>query len=105
MCFLDVQSSDCTSFFVVILMFRSIKEMNYKWVMKNVSNINDISDLVGRNKDGELIESSLLFLLLCRTFKNQMKLTADIVSDRSISLRQKIIMDKINFRKLENYDN
>ncbi len=72
-------------------MLKRIKEKNYKWVMEHVPNVTDISDLVGRKKDGEINESSLLFLLLCRMFKHQLKSDDDIVKDYSIRIRQVFI--------------
>ena len=69
-------------------MLKAIKEKNFIWVMKHVPNVTGISDLVGRTKDGEVNESSFLFLVLSRLFKFQLESNKDIVKNYSIRLRK-----------------
>lgn len=53
-------------------MLKKLKRKNFEWVLKNVPNVNEISDLVGETKEGAIHECSLLFLILCRFFKNSL---------------------------------
>lgn len=74
-----------------VFVLKKIKKKHDKWVMKHVPSVADISDLVGRNKDGKVNESSFLFLLLCRLFKHQLESNNDIVKNYSIRLRKVFI--------------
>lgn len=66
-------------------------EKEIEWVMKTVPNINDISDLVGRDKDGNLIESSILFKTRCKRHGKELSLNKEIYSPKQIKRRQKYI--------------
>lgn len=71
-------------------MLKELKRKNYEWVLKNVPNVNEISDLVGKNEHDELIESSLLFIILCRVFKKQLNVE-NKPSSRIIYIKQKYV--------------
>ena len=63
-----------------------------EWVMRNISNINDVSDLLGRDKDGRINTGSALFYILSRLFGRLLDNDPDVVlSEKSIRLRRKYI--------------
>ena len=66
-------------------------EKEIKWVMENVPNINDISDLVGTEKNGKLIESSNLFLSRCRKHGKELSLNKEPFSPKQIKRKHKLI--------------
>ena len=63
-----------------------------EWVMHNISNINDASDLLGRDKDGRINTGSALFYILARLFGRLLDNDPDVVlSEKSIRRRREYI--------------
>ena len=73
------------------MIIQRLKKNNYKWAIKNIPTLGDISDIVGRDRGGNQVESSLLFLLLCRVFKKQLRLETKNNSNRTIHIKQSIV--------------
>ena len=65
---------------------------NEKWIMRNIPNINGISDLLGQDKDGNINTGSVLFYILSRTFGRLLDNDPGIVlSSKSIRFRCKYL--------------
>ena len=65
---------------------------NEKWVMRNIPNINDISDLLGQDKDGNINTCSALFYILSRIFGRLLDNDPNMVlSEKSIRFRRKYL--------------
>ncbi len=70
-------------------LWKSLREKHEKWVMENIPNIGDISDLLGRDKSGKVNKGSPLFFVMSKLFGKQLASKIDIVSNDAIKLRQK----------------
>lgn len=63
-----------------------------EWIMRNIPNIDDISDLLGRDKDGKINTGSALFPILSRIFGRLLNNDPNVVlSEKSIRFRRKYI--------------
>lgn len=63
-----------------------------EWIIRNIPNINDISDLLGRDKDGKINTGSALFSILSRFFGRLLNNAPNVVlSEKSIRFRRKYI--------------